>query len=216
MSDITLRQNILDELRWEPSVDAANIGVTAEDGVITMTGHVATYAEKLQAVKAARRIKGVRAIADDIEVRHAFDKKTSDDEIAKRALSILKWDTTVPAERITVTVRDGWVTLGGEVEWQYQRGSAEDDIRKLSGVRGVTNSIAIKPRVDSHDIQGKIEAALKRRAEMESHAIRVSVVNGDRVILEGKVNNWDERFAVETAAWSAAGVRSVESRLHIS
>ncbi|MGE4063244.1 MAG: BON domain-containing protein [Rhodospirillaceae bacterium] len=216
MTDMTLRQNVLDELVWEPSVNAADIGVTAKDGVITLFGHVSSYEEKLQAVKAARRIKGVRAIADDIEVRHAFDKKTSDDEIAKRALSILKWDATIPAERIAVTVRDGWVTLGGDVEWQYQRGSAEDDIRKLSGVRGVTNSIAIKPQLHSEDIQQKIEAALKRRAELESHGIRVSVESGNRVVLEGKVDNWDERFAVENAAWSAAGVKSVVSRLHIS
>jgi hyperosmotically inducible protein len=216
MTDLTLRQNVLDELRWEPSVNAAHIGVAADDGVITLTGHVATYAEKLQAVKATRHVKGVRAIADDIEVRHAFDKKTSDDEIAKRALSILAWDTTVPADRLTVTVRDGWVSLGGEVEWQFQRGSAEDDVRKLSGVRGVTNSIAIKPSVEPHDIKRNIEAALKRRAEMESQGIRVSVESGNRVVLEGKVDNWDERFAVENAAWSAAGVRSVDSRLHIS
>jgi len=216
MTDISLRQNIIDELRWEPSVSAAHIGVTAEDGVVTLTGHVGTYAEKLQAVKATRRIKGVRAIADDIEVRHPFDKKTSDDEIAKRVLSILKWDTTVPAEAVSVTVRDGWVALSGEVEWQFQRRSAADDVRKLSGVRGITNSISIKPRAQSHDIKQKIEETLKRRAETESRGIRVSVESGDRVILEGSVDNWDERFAVENAAWSAAGVKMVDSRLHIS
>jgi len=216
MTDISLRQNIMDELGWEPSVSAAHIGVTAEDGVVTLTGHVGTYAEKLQAVKATRRIKGVRAIADDIEVRHAFDKKTSDDEIAKRALSILKWDTIVPADAISVTVRDGWVALSGDVEWQFQRRSAEDDVRKLSGVRGVTNSISIKPRARSLDIKQKIEETLKRRAETESRGIRVTVESGDRVILEGSVDNWDERFAVENAAWSAAGVKMVDSRLHIS
>lgn len=214
MTDIILRQNVLEELRWEPSVDAAHIGVAADGGVVTLTGHVGTYAEKLQAVKAARRIKGVRAIADDIEVRHPFDKKTADDEIAKRALSILKWDTTVP-DTINIVVRDGWVTLSGEVEWQFQRGSAEDDIRKLSGVRGVTNSIAIKPRAQSYDIKQKIEQALKRHAETEARAIRVTVEDGNRVVLEGGVDNWDERTAVENAAWSAAGVKVVDSRLHI-
>ncbi len=216
MTDIVLRQKVLDELRWEPSVNAAHIGVTADAGVITLTGHVTTYTEKLQAVKAARRIKGVCAIADDIEVRHPFDKKTADDEIAKRALSILRWDNTLAGETITVTVRDGWISLAGEVEWQFQRDSAEEDVHKLSGVRGVKNSIVIKPRVIPQDIKLKIEESLKRRAAMESSGITVRVEHGDRVVLEGKVDNWDERFAVENAAWSVPGVRMVDSRLYIS
>jgi len=216
MSDLQLRQNVLDELKYEPSVNAAHIGVTAENGVVCLIGHVATYAEKLEAVKAARRIKGVRAIADEIEVRYASDKKTSDDEIAKRAVAILAWDTTVPGDALQVTVRDGWVSLSGDVDWQYQRKSAEDDIRKLSGVRGVTNSIGIRPRAQSYDIKQKIEQTLKRHAESEARAIRVTVEGGNKVILEGTVDNWDERYAVENAAWSAAGVKSVDTRLSIS
>jgi osmotically-inducible protein OsmY len=216
VSDLQLRQDVLDELKFEPSINAAQIGVTAESSVVTLTGHVGTYAEKYQAVKAARRIKGVRGLADEIEVRYGADKKTSDDEIAKRALAILNWDTMVPSAQLQVMVRDGWVTLSGDVDWQYQRRSAEQDIRKLSGVRGVTNSISIKPHVQSYEIKQKIEDALKRHAEVEARAISVRVENGNDVILEGQVDNWDERYAVENAAWSAPGVKSVDARLTIS
>jgi len=216
MNDISVRQNVLDELQYEPSVNAAHIGVTAEGGVITLTGHVDTYAEKLQAEKAARRIKGVRAIADDIVVRHAFDKKMADDEIASRALSILKWDAMVSAAALTVTVRDGWISLSGQVDWNFQRRAAESAVRKLSGVRGVNNDIVVKPRVEPTDIRQKIEAALKRRAEAEAREIRVSVEGGNHVILEGTVDSWDDRFAVENVAWAAEGVKSVDTRLKIA
>jgi len=216
MNDITLRQNVLDELNYEPSINAAHIGVTAEKGVVTLSGHVDTYVEKLQAEKAARHVKGVRAIADDIVVRHAFDKKTADDEIAQRALSILSWDAMVPAKAITVIVRDGWISLSGEVNWNFQRRAAESDVRKLSGVRGVTNSITIKPHAESYDIQKKIEEALKRRAEIEARGITVRVEDDNHVILEGTVDSWDERFAVENVAWAAEGVKSVDTRLTIS
>jgi len=216
MSDLQLRQDVLDELEFEPSVNAAHIGVAVDKGVVTLSGHVGSYAEKTAAVTSARRVKGVRAIADDIEVRYASDKKTSDDEIAKRAIDILGWDTVVPSGSIQVTVRDGWVTLIGTVDWYYQKKAAEEDIQKLSGVRGVINNIEIKPRAKADDVKKKIEEALKRYAEVEAKAIRVTVLDNDKVILEGKVDNWDERYAVENAAWSAPGVRSVEDRLAIS
>jgi osmotically-inducible protein OsmY len=213
MSDLQLRQDVVDELEFEPSVNAAHIGVAVDKGVVTLGGHVGSYAEKTAAVRAARRIRGVRAIADDIEVRYASDKKTSDDEIAKRAIDILEWDTVVPSGSIDVTVREGWVTLSGNVDWYYQKKAAEEDIQKLSGVRGVINTIEIKPRLKADDVKKKIEDALKRHAEVEAKEIRVTVRDNDRVILEGKVDNWDERYAVENAAWSAPGVRSVEDRL---
>lgn len=216
MTNVQLRQNVLDELTFEPSVDAAHIGVAADGGIVTLTGHVGSYAEKLQAVKAARRVKGVHGIADEIEVRHANDKKVSDDEIAKRAVDILNWDTMVPTDDVKVTVRDGWVTLSGEVNWHYQRKAAEDDVRKLSGVRGISNSVGIAHRAQAYDIKQKIEQALKRHAENEARAIRVRVEGGNKVVLEGAVDTWDERAAVENAAWSAAGVKSVDARLTIS
>jgi osmotically-inducible protein OsmY len=215
MSELQLRQDVLDELEYEPSVDAAHIGVAVDKRVVTLTGHVATYAEKLAAMAAVRRVKGVRAIADEIEVRYPSDKQTSDDQIAKRAIDILAWDTLVPSGSIQVTVRDGWVTLAGSVDWYYQKINAEEDVRKLSGVRGVVNCIEIRPRVQAADVKRKIEDALKRHAEIEAKAIRVTV-HDHNVVLEGKVDTWDERYAAETAAWSAPGVKSVEDRLTIA
>ena len=168
MSDLQLRQDVLDELGYEPSVEAAHIGVVVDKGVVTLAGHVASYAEKQTAIAAVRRIKGVRAIADEIEVRSPSDKKTPDDEIAKRAIDILGWDTMVPSGSIQVMVRDGCVTLTGSVEWHYQKKKAEEDVRKLSGVRGVINAIEIEPSVQAEDVKRKIEEALKRHAAIES------------------------------------------------
>ena len=215
MSELQLRQDVLDELEYEPSVNAAHIGVAVEKGVVTLSGHVGSYAEKLAAVAVTRRIKGVRAIADEIEVRYPYDKKTSDDQIAKRAIDILSRDTLVPSGSVQVTVRDGWVTLTGDVDWFYQKKVAEEDVRKLSGVRGVINNLDIKPRVKGEDIKRKIEDALRRHAEIEAKAIQVTVRDNDKVVLEGKVDSWDERYAVENAAWSAPGVKSVEDRLTV-
>jgi osmotically-inducible protein OsmY len=216
VNDKELQQNIIDELDFEPSVDSAHIGVAVENGVVTVTGHVSSYAEKTAVERATRRVKGVRAIAQEIEVRYPSDKKTGDDEIAKRAVSILQWDAVVPQGAIDVTVQKGWVTLAGEVNWQYQRKAAEDAIMKLSGVNGVINNIALKPAVHISDVQKQIEDALSRHAKFEAHAIRVSVRDGNKVSLEGKVESWDERDAVEDAAWSVPGVQSVDDRLTIT
>ena len=213
MSELQLRQDVVDELEYEPSVDAAHIGVAVDKGVVTLTGHVASYAEKQAAIAAVRRVKGVRAIAEEIEVLYALDKKTSDDEIAQRAIDILGWDMMVPSDSIQVMVHNGWVTLTGNVDWHYQKKQAEEDVRKLSGVRGVTNTIEIKPSVQAEDVKRKIEEALKRHAEIEASAIRVTVRERNKVLLEGKVGSWDERNAVENAAWSAPGVKSVEDRM---
>jgi osmotically-inducible protein OsmY len=201
MSELQLRQDVLDELEFEPSVDAAHVGVAVEKDVVTLSGHVASYAEKLAVVTATRRIRGVRAIADEIEVRHPSDKKRSDDEIAKRTIAILEWDTLVPSAAVQVIVRQGWLTLTGKVDWQYQKKAAEECVRKLSGIQGVINNIEIGPQ---------------RHAEVEAKGIRVIVRDNDKVLLEGTVGNWDERYAVENAAWSAPGVKSVEDRLAIA
>ncbi|PDT75004.1 BON domain-containing protein [Bradyrhizobium sp. C9] len=214
MSALELRQNVLDELEFEPSVNAAHIGVTAEGGVVTLSGYVESYLQKLSAISAARRVKGVKAIADEIDVRAPADKKTADDEIAKRALDMLAWDTVVPPG-ITVLVRDGWVTLSGNVDWHFQKRAAEDDIKKLSGISGLSNNIQIAPRIKSENVKAKIEDALKRHAATQAKAIRVTVRDNDNVLLEGKVDNWQERRAIERAAWSAPGVQSVEDRMTI-
>ena len=166
MSDKQLRKDIMDELDFEPRVNATHIGVAVDNGVVTLAGHVSNYAQKEAAVQAARRVKGVRAIADEIEVRFGSDKKTADDEIAKRAMDILKW-SDVPSN-VTVTVRNGIVTLGGEVEWKFEKVAAEEAVRKLNGVRSVANIVKIKPHVSIPDVKQKIEDALKRSAEIEA------------------------------------------------
>jgi osmotically-inducible protein OsmY len=214
MDDKTLRQFIIDELDFEPSIDAANIGVAVEKGVVTLTGHVANYVEKLAAERAVKRVKGVKAIAQEIEVRFSNQPKRSDDEIAQRALDILTWSVQVPADSIQVKVEKGWITLTGAVEWQYQKQAAESAVRHLSGILGVSNMIEIEPHVAAADVHRKIMDSLKRNAEVEADSIRVVVDNG-KVILEGKVKAWYERNLAERAAWSAPGVKAVEDRLSI-
>ncbi|HKQ46266.1 MAG TPA: BON domain-containing protein [Rhizomicrobium sp.] len=216
MNDSILRQNIIDELEFEPAVDAAHIGVAVEDGVVTLSGHVGSYMEKLAAEKAVKRVKGVRALAEGIKVRFPEDKKTSDDEIAHRALTILKWNAVVPPNAVMVKVQDGWVTLGGEVDWQHQRWTAENLVRRLSGIHGVMNSIKLKQKVEPRDVKRKIEDALRRSAEIVSERIQVSVEDGRSVSLDGSVHDWEERDAVERAAWSVPGVTRVVDRLRIS
>jgi osmotically-inducible protein OsmY len=215
MNELKLRDDILDELAYEPVVDPAHIGVAVDQNVVTLTGHVGSYAQKLAALSAVRRVKGVHGIADEIEVRPASEAKTSDDEIASRAINVLSWDSVVPDEGIQVTVRNGLVTLTGKVHWYYQKSSAERDVRNLSGVRSVVNNIEVEPHAKADNVKKKIEAALKRHAEIEAKDVRVTVRDDDEVLLEGKVRNWDEKFAVENAAWSAPGVKNVRDRLTI-
>jgi osmotically-inducible protein OsmY len=215
MNDLKLRDDVMDELAYEPVVDAAHIGVAVDQNVVTLTGHVSSYAQKVAAISAVRRVKGVHGIADEIEVRYAPDATASDDEIARRAISMLGWDSVIPRDAIQVTVRDGWVTLTGKVGWQYQKTNAERDVRKLSGVYGVINNIEIEPVAKAENVKKKIEAALMRHAKVEAKGIRVIVRDDNEVLLEGKVDNWEEKIAVENAAWSAPGVKSVRDQLRI-
>ena len=214
MSDKQIRQDVIDELDFDPSVNAAHIGVVVDNGVVTFTGHVGSYAEKLAAERIAQRVKGVRAIAQEIEVRYPSDKKTADDEIATRALNILNWNAVVP-RGIQVKVQDGWITLSGQVDWHFERDAAEKELRRLSGVAGVINNITLKARVQAQDVKRKIEDALKRSAETEAGHISVSVLDGGKVALNGQVHDWQERNTVGWAAWSAPGVKSVENLLTI-
>jgi osmotically-inducible protein OsmY len=216
MTDLNLRQDIIDELQFEPRVNAEHIAVAVQGGVVTLSGHVGSCAEKLAAEKAVKRVKGVKAIAEEIEIRFAEDKKTADDEIAARALNILRWSAVVPADSVRVKVQGGRVNLSGQVNWQFQRSAAEAEIRRLSGVVGVVNSITIKPRVQPVDVKHQIEAALKRNAEIDARGIRVSVEEGGRVFLDGSVPDWRAREAAEHAAWLAPGVMLVDDRLRIS
>ncbi len=212
MSDASIRQNVMDELDFEPSVSSEHIGVAVDKGIVTLTGHVGSYIEKLAAERAARRVKGVLAIAEEIKVRFPEDKKTADDEIAQRAVNTLKWSSLVPQGAVHVKVQDGWVGLGGEVVWRYQRTAAENGVRRLSGVAGVVNSITVKSQIQPSEVSKKIEEALRRNAEVEASRIKVSA-QGGHVTLEGYVHDWRERRAVEDAAWSVPGVVGVEDRL---
>lgn len=216
MNELKLRDDILDELAYEPIVDAAHIGVAVDQDVVTLSGHVSSYAQKLAAIAAVRRVKGVHGIADEIEVVDSSQARATDDEIVKRAVNMLSWDSVVPSEAIQVTVHNGLVTLTGKVNWQYQKSSAERSVRRLSGVRGVINNIEIEPHARAENVKGKIEAALKRHAEVEAKDIRVTVRDDSEVVLEGKVQSWDEKVAVEKAAWSAPGVKNVKDRLTIA
>lgn len=215
MSDIDLKQDIIDELDFEPSIDAADIGVAVENGIVTLTGHVPTYAQKSTVEDVVRRVKGVKGIAQEIEVRPYGSNQTADDEIAKRAINMIHWNTAIPDSAVQVKVQKGWVTLTGKVEWQYQKTAAADVIRGLAGVVGIQNNIAVKAHASASDVKKRIEDALKRNAEIEARTIRVDVLDGGKVRLEGRVHAWSERSAVERAAWSAPGVNLVEDRITI-
>jgi osmotically-inducible protein OsmY len=195
-----------------PSVDAAHIGVAVENGVVTLTGHVVSYAEKVTAERVVQGVKGVRAIAQEIEVRYPDAKKTADDQIAKRALDIIRWDTTIPGDKVKIKVQNGWITLSGEVEWNYQKTAAEDAVRKLSGLLGVSNLLTVRSRPSALDVKLSIENAFKRNAEIETSDIRVEVL-GAKVTLNGKVRSWRERSVAEQAAWAIPGVSAVEDHL---
>ena len=216
VTDTFLRQVVVDALEFEPSIDAADIGVAVEDGIVSLTGHVPTYLQKHTAQRIVQSVKDVRGIAQNIEVRLAPGMHTADDQIAKRAADTLSWDSSLPPN-LQVAVQNGWVSLGGEVQWQYQKTAAENDIKMLFGIKGVTNNITVKPktmpRVD--EVKRKIEEALRRHAAIDAQDIEVRVASDGTVTLEGKVDDWDERFAVENAAWSAMGVRDVVDHLRV-
>ncbi|MDO0944858.1 BON domain-containing protein [Chromohalobacter israelensis] len=215
MNDSLLKQRVVDEIRFEPSIDEADIGVSVDEGVVTLSGHVATLLEKVNAEKAVRRVKGVRGIAEEIEVRPPGTHQTADDEIAKRILHILKWNSSIPDGAISVKVEKGKVSLMGRVEWNYQRLAALKVVQGLSGVTGITNQIEVKPHASSSDIQRRIEEAFKRDAELDAKSISVKVIEGD-VTLEGRVRTWLEREAAERAAWSAPGVKHVEDHIAVN
>ncbi|MEE7477830.1 BON domain-containing protein [Methylobacterium hispanicum] len=212
MSDKMIRQNVIDELDFDPSIDAAHIGVAVENGIVTLTGHVASYTERVAADKAAQKVRGVRGVVEEIKVRFGGETPPRDEDIAQRAVQMLDWSVTVPKDAVQVKVQNGWVTLSGKVDWQYQKEEAYRAIRRLAGVAGIMNTIAVAPRASVPDVRAKIVAALKRNAELEADAITVTVKDA-KVVLEGKVNAWYERELAENAAWSAPGVRAVEDHL---
>lgn len=214
-NDLALRANIEAELEFEPSLTAASIGVAVKDGVATLTGSVPSYYEKRAAERAVSRVHGVRAIAEELEVKLPSEVKHNDTEIARRASNILEWGSFPSIKADQVKVEKGWVTLSGEVEWQFQREAATNAIRRLAGVVGVSNLITIRPRVTSRDVKDHIGRAFKRSAELEASGINVSV-EGGKVSLSGKIHNWGDRRAAENAAWAMPSVTQVVDNLVVA
>lgn len=213
-TDSQLQKDVMAELEWEPSVEHANIGVAAKDGVVTLSGFVSNYASKLAAEKATRRVKGVRGIAEEIEVRFATDAKTADPEIAKRIADMFDWSVTIPKGKISVKVEHGWVTLSGDVSYHYHRKAAHDLASRITGVKGVTNLIEVKKNPSPYDIRQSIMDAFKRSADLDASTISV-VADGDTVKLSGKVHSGYERRIAERAAWAAPGVNRLEDNIMI-
>jgi osmotically-inducible protein OsmY len=214
-TDTELQQDVIAELAWEPSVHAEQIGVEVKDGVVTLAGHVGSFVEKWEAERAAQRVSGVKALAIEMDVTLPGSSKRNDVDIARSARNVLEWSTYWPQHEIKVVVEAGWITLTGEVDWEYQRQAASNSIRGLIGVTGVSDQIVIKPRATVLPIKSDIEAALKRRIHSDAKHISVGVKGAD-VTLTGTVHSWSERDSARHSAWSTPGVRSVADNLTVA
>lgn len=213
-TDIQIQKDVMDELKWEPSLDVSEIGVAVSHGIVTLGGQVDSYAKKLAAERAAKRVKDVRGIAEDIVVKFGTTALKSDRDIVETVLNTLRWSAFVPDDLITVKVEDGWVTLEGQVNWDYQKKAAVKAIEDKKGVRGIINNLTIKPLVDAPVVKESIKEALERSAEVEADQITVKV-DGKTVSLHGKVRSWREKDEVARAAWSAPGVMDVDNKLEV-
>jgi osmotically-inducible protein OsmY len=213
--DRDIERDVKDELQWDPDLDATDIAVSVKGGVVTLTGFVRSYTDKFEAEAAAKRVAGVVGVANDIEVRLPSVDERPDPDIARDAVAAIKSQLPISSERIKVVVKNGWVTLEGQVEWQYQKNTAELAVRRIKGVKGVSNMITLKPHAEPAEIRRKIMDAFKRNAEVDANRIIVET-NGSEVVLKGTVRSWIEREEAERVAWSAPGVTSVEDRIVVA
>ena len=213
-SDTDLKRDVLAELKYEPSVKVTDIGVLVKDGTVTLNGYATNYGEKWDAVRAIKRVAGVKAIADDIEVKLPDSQCRTAGDIATAAANQINCSTMIPTGTVSVTVREGWITLEGEVEWWYRKDAAEKAVQYLAGVKGVTNQILIKPTLSPTDVEKAIKSAFERNALLDAFKIQVETT-GNRVVLRGTVRNYTEREEAERAAWAAAGVFSVDNQLKV-
>ncbi len=214
-SDEEIERDVKEELRWDPELDPSDIAVSVRDGVVTLAGFVHSYNEKYEAEAAAKRVAGVAGVANDLEVRLPAVDERPDPDIAREAVAAIKAQLPLISDQIKVVVKNGWVTLEGEVEWQFERNMAESAVRRIKGVHGITNSIALKPRAEPSEIKRKIADALKRNAEVDANRIMVET-EGNKVVLKGTVRSWVEREEAERVAWSAPGVTAVEDRIVVN
>ena len=214
-TDAQVQQDVIAELKWEPSINAAQIGVEVKDGVVTLAGHVGSYAEKWNAERAAQRVSGVKALAIEMDVALAGSSVRNDVDIARSAQNVLEWTTYLPGDCVKVMVEGGWITLSGEVDWGYQKRAAAEAVRHLMGVKGVSDKISIKPVLTVSAVKSDIEAALKRRAHADARNVSVSVRGGE-VTLTGTVHSWSERELAENTAWGTAGVHRVVDNISVA
>lgn len=214
-SDKKIQEDVMAELSWEPTLNATEIGVAVIGGVVTLSGHVDSYMKKTQAELAAKRVKDVKAVAVDLDVQLSFEDNSNDTEIATAIIDAFRWNAMIPDDKINILVEDGWVTLEGNVEWQYQKEAAYEAVNILRGVKGINNKLMVKPVIDRDLVEENIKKALERNADIESDKVSVNII-GHKIILKGEVGSWHERTLAERAAWASPGVLDVDDEILIA